>query len=110
MIAPCCIICERWSREAGGSFIQFKVVEPREIEHNAQFYKPGVVPTGHRAGNYFFCTEHTGLALKYKHLTWNEAEPLISEAFEKNEIPKAPLKYRVLGKIFKLIDRFLPKN
>ena len=111
MIAPCCVICKRWAREAGGSFIQFKIVDPKEIEHNAQFSNPGgLVPPGHPVGNYFFCTAHSGLGLKYKHLTWSEAEPLIREAFENDDIPKPPIKYRVLGVISKIIDRFLNKN
>jgi hypothetical protein len=108
MIAPCCIVCKKW---VSGDFIQFKVVEPKEIEYNEQFFdKDKLTPPGHPFGNFYFCTEHMGLGLKYKHLTWNEAELLIIEAFENNEIPKPPFKFRVLGGVFKIIDKVFSKS
>jgi hypothetical protein len=111
MIAPCCIVCKRWSNEAGGGFIQFKVVDAKEIEFNKHFFNVSESPPiGHPFGNYFFCDDHTGLGLKYRRFTWKEAEPRIRQAFENNEIPKLPIKNRILRGFLKIIDKFFSKS
>lgn len=107
--APICILCRKWSNEGGGSWFQFKVVKPEEIEHNSQFSKP-VVPAGDRAGNWFFCREHEGFGWKYRHLTWEEAAPVIKELYNSNKIPKAPLFIRILEFVLKIISKFSSKN
>ena len=89
--------------EAGGSWFEFKLVNQKEIEFNKQFLKPNP-PSSHPFGNYFFCDEHSGFGWKFKRLTWDEAEPLISNGFENNEIPKPPIYARILGSIFKKLD------
>jgi hypothetical protein len=94
----------------GGGFIQFKVVEPQEVEFNERILKSDEPVFGHPFGNYFFCDEHTGLGLKYEHLIWSEAEPLIREAFENNDIPEPPVKSGRFGGLFKIIDRFFSKS
>lgn len=108
MIAPRCRVCERWGEEAGGKFVQFKIVDPKEIEHNKLLFdslKTDNPMFSHPKGNWFFCDEHIGLALKYKYLTWNEAEPLIKIDFENGDIPKAPARPRFLDKVFRLISK-----
>ncbi|MEO6589686.1 MAG: hypothetical protein ABIP06_10305 [Pyrinomonadaceae bacterium] len=101
MIAPCCIICGRWSEEAGGSFVQFKVIDSKEIEYNNDTEEK----FGHPKGNWFFCDEHIGLAYRYKSLTWKEAEPLIKKDFENGEIPKPPVTPKFLDKVFKWFNK-----
>ena len=86
MKAPCCRVCKKWGHEAGGEWIQFKVVDPKEIEYNNQKTQQ----FGHKFGNWFFCDEHLGLGLNFTQLTWEEAEPLIIKASENNEIPESP--------------------
>lgn len=108
MIAPRCIICGKWSEEAGGFFVQFNVTDPKEIEHNEELsesFKTGKFMCSHPKGNWFFCGDHTGLALRYKHLTWNEAEPLIRKDFENGVISKVPVINKFLDKIFKLVSK-----
>lgn len=65
MIAPRCIICEKWGSEAGGNFVQFKVTDPKEIAYNNDTSEK----FGHPFGNWFFCDEHIGLAFRYNRLT-----------------------------------------
>lgn len=100
------MVCQRWASEAGGNFVQFRVVAPDEIEFNKRLSESGGMP-GHPFGNYFFCAEHTGLAWKHRRRPWNEAEPLIRKAFETNEIPGPPLRFRIWRGVFRLIDRIL---
>ena len=100
-IAAVCRVCERWGSEAGGKFVQFKVTDSKEIAYN----RDPSEKFGHPFGNWFFCDEHIGLAFKYKHLTWNEAEPLIKRDFENGDIPRVPARHRFLDKVFKLINK-----
>ena len=74
------------------------------MEHNEQIAK-GILQFGHPSGNWFFCDEHIGLALKYKHLIWDEAEPLIKKDFESGDIPKAPARIKFLDKVFRLVSK-----
>lgn len=100
-IPAICKICERQGSEAGGKFVQFKVTDPKEIAFNTDPSEK----FGHPFGNRFFCDEHLGLAFKYKHLTLDEAEPLIERDFENGDIPKVPAKHRFLDKVFKLLSK-----
>lgn len=108
MIAPCCRVCERWGEEAGGTFVQFKITDPKEIAHNELLFdslKTDNPMFSHPAGNWFFCNDHIGLALKYNHLTWNEAESSIKKDFENGDIPKAPVRHRFSDKVFRLFTK-----
>lgn len=100
-IPAICIICERRISKAGGKFVQFKIIDPKEIAYNSDISEK----FGHPFGNRFFCDDHTGLAYRYKHMTWNEAEPLIKRDFENGDIPKVPIRHGFLHKVFGLITK-----
>lgn len=68
MIAPECDICGSW---ADGEYIQFKVIDPKQIEFNERCQKEPLI-LGHPYGNRYFCNEHLLIAQKYCHLPYYE--------------------------------------
>ncbi|MEL6676164.1 MAG: hypothetical protein AAFR61_28415 [Bacteroidota bacterium] len=79
MKPPICSICRKDFRRdtASGGLVSFKLTE-EEAQYNERFKQPGFV--GHPKGKHWFCSEHIEAARAHRHLSWQEARPLIKKA------------------------------